>query len=174
MYVYFIERCPKTFSIFLCLLRLQSCYSFFCLQIYKLNLGELNRDSEQRNKTKGKSRADPDTSKKNLPLSTEMNRNVTHGAKQIIGELNRQPTKNPPRKAFTWQEIVDRSRRKGETKVCDKDNLNMFPLQCFPTAAAQVHRGGHSARSCSECPSSHGAAWCNGECEWFQGVCVET
>ena len=101
-----------------------------------------------------------------------MNRNVTHGAKQIIGELNRQPTKNPPRKAFTWQEIVDRSRRKGETKVCD--NQNIFHTQRFPAAAAQVHCGGHSARSCSECPSSHGAAWCNGECEWFQGVCVET
>ena len=91
--------------------------------IYKLNLGELNRDSEQGNKTEGKSRADSNTSKKNLPLSTEMNRNVTHGAKQIIGELNRQPTKNPPRKAFTWQEIVDRSRRKGETKVCDYQNI---------------------------------------------------
>ena len=97
---------------------------------------------------------------------------MSHGAKQIIGELNRQPTKNPPRKAFTWQEIVDRSRRKGETKVCV--NLNIFHTQRFPAAAAQVHCGGHSARSCSECPSTHGAAWCNGECEWFQGVCVET
>ena len=74
-----------------------------------------------------------------------MKRNVSHGAKQIIGGLNRQPTKNPPRKAFTWQEIVDRSRRKGETKVCC-DNLNIFHTQCFPAAAAQVHCGGHSAR----------------------------
>ena len=88
-------------------------------------------------------RADANTSKKNL--STEMKRNVSHGAKQIIGGLNRQPTKNPPRKAFTWQEIVDRSRRKGETKVCC-DNLNIFHTQCFPAAGAQVHCGGHSAR----------------------------
>ena len=31
-----------------------------------------------------------------------------------------------------------------------------------------VNCGGHRAPSCSDCPQGNGAAWCNGECEWFE------
>ena len=31
-----------------------------------------------------------------------------------------------------------------------------------------VNCGGHRAPSCSDCPEGNGAAWCNGECEWFE------
>lgn len=32
--------------------------------------------------------------------------------------------------------------------------------------------GGHTARTCEECPQGHGAAWCNGECAWRSDMCV--
>ncbi|CAJ1408459.1 unnamed protein product [Effrenium voratum] len=35
----------------------------------------------------------------------------------------------------------------------------------------QVTCGGHSAKSCSECPQGHGASWCNLDCGWVEGSC---
>ena len=43
-------------------------------------------------------------------------------------------------------------------------NKTSFPG--FKAAAPSVRCGGHSAPTCSDCPQGHGAAWCNGECEW--------
>ena len=34
-----------------------------------------------------------------------------------------------------------------------------------------VSCGAHSAASCAECPSGHGAAWCNGDCVWKDYKC---
>ncbi|CAK9086177.1 unnamed protein product [Durusdinium trenchii] len=37
--------------------------------------------------------------------------------------------------------------------------------------AGEVTCGGHSAKSCSECPQGHGASWCNRDCGWVDGTC---
>eukprot|EP00434_Breviolum_minutum_P006965 symbB.v1.2.006148.t2/scaffold360.1/size220131/2 len=34
------------------------------------------------------------------------------------------------------------------------------------TSSTQVTCGGHTAKSCSECPQGHGASWCNRDCGW--------
>merc|ERR1739848_524987 len=36
-----------------------------------------------------------------------------------------------------------------------------------------VNCGGHVAESCAACPQGNGAYWCNGECHWEYGQCVE-
>lgn len=36
-----------------------------------------------------------------------------------------------------------------------------------------VFCGGHTALRCGDCPEGHGAAWCNGDCTWRQGQCIE-
>ena len=36
----------------------------------------------------------------------------------------------------------------------------------------EVTCGGHTAPSCAECPQGHGAAWCSGDCVWFDAACV--
>jgi len=40
-------------------------------------------------------------------------------------------------------------------------------------AKASVSCGNHPAPSCGECPQGNGAAWCNGDCTWRNGQCVE-
>jgi len=40
--------------------------------------------------------------------------------------------------------------------------------------ADNVTCGNHNAQSCAECPQGHGKDWCNGECMWKRGTCVET
>ena len=32
--------------------------------------------------------------------------------------------------------------------------------------------GSHYASSCEDCPQGHGAAWCNGDCNWINDQCV--
>ena len=38
---------------------------------------------------------------------------------------------------------------------------------------AQVSCGGHFAESCANCPQGNGADWCNGDCKWLSGQCVD-
>ena len=38
-------------------------------------------------------------------------------------------------------------------------------------AVPAVSCGNHQAATCSGCPQSNGAAWCNGECQWSNGNC---
>lgn len=55
--------------------------------------------------------------------------------------------------------------------------------QCIDQAEAsqcsdsdtEVHCGGHGhvAASCSECTEGHGESWCNGDCYWKDGSCVD-
>lgn len=44
-----------------------------------------------------------------------------------------------------------------------------------PTAKpnAPISCGGHHAARCSACPGRHGAAYCNGDCEWLSGTCAD-
>ncbi len=37
---------------------------------------------------------------------------------------------------------------------------------------SQVSCGGHSATTCAQCPQGNGSAWCNGDCMWVDGACV--
>jgi len=39
------------------------------------------------------------------------------------------------------------------------------------TSSTKVTCGGHTAKSCSECPQGHGASWCNRDCGWIDGTC---
>ena len=36
-----------------------------------------------------------------------------------------------------------------------------------------VSCGGHRAWQCSGCPQGFGESWCNGDCTWQQGSCVD-
>ena len=38
---------------------------------------------------------------------------------------------------------------------------------------AQVSCGGHFAESCPDCPQGNGASWCNGDCKWLSGQCID-
>ena len=38
----------------------------------------------------------------------------------------------------------------------------------------QVRCGNHKANSCFECPQGNGAAWCNGQCKWVNGRCIDS
>mmetsp|Transcript_27573 Transcript_27573/g.59894 ORF Transcript_27573/g.59894 Transcript_27573/m.59894 type:complete len:233 (-) Transcript_27573:41-739(-) len=40
------------------------------------------------------------------------------------------------------------------------------------TGDAAVQCGAHKADSCSQCPGSKGAVWCNGDCRWVDGLCL--
>ena len=48
-----------------------------------------------------------------------------------------------------------------------REGSQIIPLR----APAPVVCGGHTARTCSECPQGHGASWCNGDCEWSNNEC---
>ena len=50
-----------------------------------------------------------------------------------------------------------------------QDNSNEW----FSDLVVEVVCGGHTAETCSECPQGNGAYWCNGDCKWFNGECVE-
>jgi len=39
-------------------------------------------------------------------------------------------------------------------------------------AGADVSCGSHRAATCIQCPEGNGASWCNGDCEWKNGICV--
>lgn len=39
--------------------------------------------------------------------------------------------------------------------------------------ATEVNCGGNSAMGCHNCPQGHGESWCNGQCKWFWGECVD-
>ena len=36
-----------------------------------------------------------------------------------------------------------------------------------------VSCGHHTAAFCSECPQGRGASWCNGDCTWSGGLCIQ-
>ena len=38
---------------------------------------------------------------------------------------------------------------------------------------AQVSCGNFFAESCSDCPQGNGASWCNGDCKWLSGQCID-
>ena len=40
-------------------------------------------------------------------------------------------------------------------------------------SATTVICGGHTAHSCAECPQGNGATWCNGQCIWMSGQCIQ-
>jgi len=42
-----------------------------------------------------------------------------------------------------------------------------------PLEAGAVDCGGHYAETCSACPLDNGPMWCNGQCTWYRGGCVE-
>merc|ERR1712048_1041328 len=35
-----------------------------------------------------------------------------------------------------------------------------------------VNCGGHRASNCASCPQGNGAGWCNGDCYWGSGQCL--
>ena len=39
--------------------------------------------------------------------------------------------------------------------------------------AGEVSCGNHFADSCAECPMGNGEGWCNGDCSWIGGQCVD-
>ena len=50
-----------------------------------------------------------------------------------------------------------------------QDNSNEW----FSVLVGEVVCGGHTAETCSECPQGNGAYWCNGDCLWLNGGCVD-
>ena len=34
-----------------------------------------------------------------------------------------------------------------------------------------VNCGGHTAKTCQECPQGLGRLWCNGDCQWLDNQC---
>merc|ERR1712060_1008685 len=36
-----------------------------------------------------------------------------------------------------------------------------------------VNCGGHTADDCQSCPQGNGAGWCNGDCRWVNGACLQ-
>ena len=37
----------------------------------------------------------------------------------------------------------------------------------------EVSCGQHNAGFCAGCPQGNGGAWCNGDCQWLDGQCVQ-
>ena len=50
-----------------------------------------------------------------------------------------------------------------------QDNSN----ELFSVLVGEVFCGGHTAKTCSDCPQGNGAGWCNGDCVWLNGECVD-
>jgi len=42
-----------------------------------------------------------------------------------------------------------------------------------PDSSPGVSCGEHRANSCSSCPEGKGAPWCNGDCKWINGQCMD-
>jgi hypothetical protein len=47
-------------------------------------------------------------------------------------------------------------------------------IRTSAVAAGSVSCGGHDAASCVDCPQGHGAEWCNGDCGWADGECIDS
>ena len=41
------------------------------------------------------------------------------------------------------------------------------------TECIAVSCGNHNADTCANCPQGNGADWCNGDCAWNLGTCVD-
>eukprot|EP00434_Breviolum_minutum_P006964 symbB.v1.2.006148.t1/scaffold360.1/size220131/2 len=52
------------------------------------------------------------------------------------------------------------------TKRDRPDDILQSVYDGSKTSSTQVTCGGHTAKSCSECPQGHGASWCNRDCGW--------
>ena len=50
-----------------------------------------------------------------------------------------------------------------------QDNSNGW----FSDPPGEVSCGGHFAKNCPDCPQGNGAGWCNGDCFWENGGCVD-
>lgn len=48
----------------------------------------------------------------------------------------------------------------------------LFTLLELVTVNAKVNCGGHEAKSCKDCTQGNGETWCNGDCRWVNGRCV--
>ena len=36
-----------------------------------------------------------------------------------------------------------------------------------------VDCGSHEAKTCADCPQGNGPSWCNGQCMWSNGECID-
>lgn len=59
-----------------------------------------------------------------------------------------------------------------EVKEIGASVINIYELTIESSVVTSVSCGNHRATSCPECPQGHGAAWCNGDCEWIGNECV--
>ena len=50
-----------------------------------------------------------------------------------------------------------------------QDNSNEW----FSDLVVEVVCGAHTAETCPDCPQGNGADWCNGDCVWLNGGCVD-
>jgi len=71
--------------------------------------------------------------------------------------------------------VIDNHKDVEEIKTINHESQHK-EYKTYPgfTTEPKVVCGGHSARSCSECPQGNGASWCNGECEWRIEECIRS
>ena len=53
------------------------------------------------------------------------------------------------------------------------DDCICYPNETCNVSLVQVNCGGHFAESCASCPQGNGAVWCNGDCNWVSGQCMD-
>eukprot|EP00929_Paragymnodinium_shiwhaense_P059851 TRINITY_DN29943_c0_g2_i1.p1 TRINITY_DN29943_c0_g2~~TRINITY_DN29943_c0_g2_i1.p1 ORF type:complete len:661 (+),score=126.89 TRINITY_DN29943_c0_g2_i1:152-2134(+) len=53
------------------------------------------------------------------------------------------------------------------------DMVLPVPTETPPAPKEKVVCGGHSATSCDLCPRGHGSSWCNADCAWAFGQCID-
>ena len=63
--------------------------------------------------------------------------------------------------------------------ILEAEEKDQFVVQNTETSITSepidsVDCGSHEAKSCAECPQGNGPSWCNGQCMWSNGECIDT
>jgi len=58
-------------------------------------------------------------------------------------------------------------------EVTDKPDSSYYDDSDYDTVEVTVSCGNHKASNCGGCPQGWGASWCNGDCRWVHGQCVD-
>ena len=98
---------------------------------------------------------------------------------KVSHSISRIPGSSSIKKAFTLPDIPLISGSSAIPKIATASTIPKISgssaIPKIPTAPKRkAWCGGHAADSCADCPQGNGAAWCNGECSWTNGSCVNT